>query len=573
MRTKILNFIKENELSPFNQERKEIKADFSIFKTRDARQICKKTLNFLSRNFIFSDTYNILKFFNFEPNLEKIKERQNYFRLLSKKMENQFLKNLTKLKKNWKPKYQSIVATENEATLIELKRLNIPCHFIIDEKDISLLKDYDLIQALDCENSKTILERLPQTIFLNSIDEAYLERYIEFLFSWKDHLILLNSNETNNEIKNLVDEILPLLDLLNDEFSGGITEEDIEKALIKINEEITENIKKITVSGEELISMLKKNSFSDEINQIIRAAISKSNLPFSLFNFSLPVTLDEKEVELLLKSQSTNEFVNLSEKIKKMAKKLSSLPEKFKELEQQLILFDFEAAISKFIADYREFPLISEELFIKESRNLFLENPEPISFFLNSENRCSILTGANSGGKTTLLEHIIQLITLFFLGLPVSGSASLPIFSSVYYFAKNKGSPSKGAFENLLTQMAEIKLSEKEKTLIVADEIEAVTEPGAAGKIICASVEYFLDKDCYMIIATHLGQEIKDILPKKTRIDGIEATGLNENNELILSHNPIIGKLARSTPELIIERLANLNKNEYYSFLNKYMKR
>lgn len=170
-----------------------------------------------------------------------------------------------------------------------------------------------------------------------------------------------------------------------------------------------------------------------------------------------------------------------------------------------------------------------------------------------------------------MIEHIIQLVSLSQLGLNVSGELSVPLFSDVYYFAKNKGSMSKGAFETLLTQMSEIKPGEK--TLILADEIEAVTEPGVAGQIIVATAEYFLDKNCFLVIATHLGQEIKDILPSRCRIDGIEAKGLTENYELIVDHNPVLGRLANSTPELIVEKMAKSLKKDYFVKLYEFLKK
>jgi len=76
-----------------------------------------------------------------------------------------------------------------------------------------------------------------------------------------------------------------------------------------------------------------------------------------------------------------------------------------------------------------------------------------------------------------------------------------------------------------------------------------------------------------MIIATHLGKHIQNNLPDETRIDGIEAKGLDDNFELIVDHNPVLGKLASSTPELIIERMAKSQANiDFFKFLNDYMK-
>jgi hypothetical protein len=71
-----------------------------------------------------------------------------------------------------------------------------------------------------------------------------------------------------------------------------------------------------------------------------------------------------------------------------------------------------------------------------------------------------------------------------------------------------------------------------------------------------------------LIIATHLGHEIQNILPEKTRIDGIEAKGLDKDFNLIVDHNPVLGKLASSTPELIVERMANSQMKDYFIHSN-----
>jgi dsDNA-specific endonuclease/ATPase MutS2 len=162
------------------------------------------------------------------------------------------------------------------------------------------------------------------------------------------------------------------------------------------------------------------------------------------------------------------------------------------------------------------------------------------------------------------------MISLTRLGLPINGGFQSPLFSDVYYFAKNKGAANKGAFENLLTQMAGIKPGER--TLVLADEIESVTEPGVAGKIIASTAEYFLKKNCFLIIATHLGYEIQQSLPIGARIDGIEAKGLDKDFNLIVDHNPVLGRLAHSTPELIVEKMANIFDSEYFKHLNEKLK-
>jgi dsDNA-specific endonuclease/ATPase MutS2 len=103
--------------------------------------------------------------------------------------------------------------------------------------------------------------------------------------------------------------------------------------------------------------------------------------------------------------------------------------------------------ISRYISETNSLPELSEHFVLQNSKNYLLENAQPISFGLDRYSRCSILTGANSGGKTTLIEHIIQLISLFHLGLPINGYFKTPLFTEVYYFAKNKGAASKGALK------------------------------------------------------------------------------------------------------------------------------
>ncbi|MCA9485943.1 MAG: hypothetical protein KC506_03810 [Nanoarchaeota archaeon] len=260
----------------------------------------------------------------------------------------------------------------------------------------------------------------------------------------------------------------------------------------------------------------------------------------------------------------------VAESIKKNAKLLREVPVKLEKLERELLLFDFVSGVGRWLVGRDGIPNEGEEFYLKDAQNILLREPQPVSFYLNDSERCSVLTGANSGGKTTLLEHVIQYISCFQLGLPVSGELKTPLFSEVYYFAKTKGSMSKGAFETLLTQMSGI--TPGKKTLILADEIEAVTEPGVAGKMIAATAAYFLSKGCFMVIATHLGQEIAKAKPEGARIDGIEAKGLDEFNELIVDHNPVLGRLASSTPELIVEKMARSGGGAYFDFLNSFLK-
>lgn len=570
MRNEILEFIRTNNLSIFNKSIPRISSK-TIFKTRDARDVHQRVLNKICSNFVFDNTKSILKILENTPNQKQIESRQSFFKSLDE-IGNVGNKDFTKLKKgfpSWRPDYDVIVATDDEADLIKLKSIGCPTVFINNPRDLMDLDKYDLVQVLRCEDFRSLLERIPQTFFLDSVDDVYLERFLIELSSWKKNLEFLMDIDSTPELKNLVRSLNDLLPLIDKNKPSTLSEQDIESELESINEKIMSKIKEMTLTGESVVSLLVKG-IPKEIKDILELELSQSKVPRELFTDTIPLRLDDKEVEDYLRRQSNLSFIDSAANIRKKRDIIKNIPRLLRDLEIELIYQDFISGIREFSKDKDSYPQFSEKLEIKHSQNLFLDSPQPISFYLDPNNRCSILTGANSGGKTTLLEHLIQIITLSQLGIPVSGDVTVPLFTSVYYFAKNKGSVSKGAFETLLTQMSDI--NPGEKTLILADEIESVTEPGVAGEIIVSTAEYFLDKDCFLVIATHLGQEIKGLLPARCRIDGIEAKGLTDNYDLIVDHNPILGKLANSTPELIIERMAKTSKNSYFEWLFKNLK-
>lgn len=568
----MISFIHKNVLSPFNKNKTQIKSSgYEIYKTKDSKLIHNKTLQKISQNFIFSDTSNLFNILDLTNSHEEIKKRQEFFKEIKKmgRIDNSFLRELKSPKEWWSPKYDIIVVTENTDTFSKLKEMGCPSKLILSEMDISLLEEKEIIQCIDCYEYSLAIESLPQSITFKNIEDVYLERHLEKFSGWIKNLEILKNKNLGEEANKIIENLSSIIPLTIDPQSKRLTQDEIEKKLETANRSIYEKIKSLSISGEELMLILSKGNIPENIKQIINETIEESNLPRQIIIPGMPLRLNEEELDRLLRRQSSEEFYNSAESIKSHSNELKKIPENLSKLSDYLIYYDFISGISKYLNEEMTFPNIESSLEIFNSKNIFLEKPKPISFNLKNNISCSILTGANSGGKTTLLEHIIQLYTLTQTGLPVSGEFKTPLFTEIYYFAKNKGSASKGAFETLLTQMSCIKPGNQ--TLILADEIEAVTEPGVAGNIIAATADYFIDKNCFLIIATHLGYEIEKVLPHKTRIDGIEARGLTEDFELIVDHNPILGKLANSTPELIVEKMANSEKKEYFIFLNNFL--
>ena len=64
-----------------------------------------------------------------------------------------------------------------------------------------------------------------------------------------------------------------------------------------------------------------------------------------------------------------------------------------------------------------------------------------------------------------------------------------------------------------------------------------------------------------MCIRDSLGDEVISRLPD-IRVDGIEASGLDEKFRLIVDRQPKFGVIGKSTPELIVKKLANTERNK-----------
>ncbi len=214
----------------------------------------------------------------------------------------------------------------------------------------------------------------------------------------------------------------------------------------------------------------------------------------------------------------------------------------------------------------------------EKGRNLFLEDPQPVSYSVGTTGladpveKIAILSGVNSGGKTTLLELAAQIVILAHMGMPVPADVcKLCLFEEFYYFAKSRGTLGAGAFESTIRKFS-VLVNEKRK-LVLADELEAITEPGASAKIIASLLDELAKRDSVAIFVSHLAEEVQRFAETDVRIDGIEARGLDEENNLIVDRNPCYNHLAKSTPELIIDRLARSTSGEEQEFYSRLLEK
>ena len=215
--------------------------------------------------------------------------------------------------------------------------------------------------------------------------------------------------------------------------------------------------------------------------------------------------------------------------------------------------------------------LVDDGVAVRNARNLFLDGDvQPVSYGVGGHglgggpgvaaadepptgDRVSVLTGANSGGKTTLLETLCAVTLLASMGLPVPAEeAEVGGFDRVV-FHRRHASFNAGVLESTLKSVVPPLVAEG-RTLMLVDEFEAITEPGRAADLLNGLVDLTVEREALGVYVTHLADDLSP-LPDAARIDGIFAEGLTNDLELRVDYQPRFGTVGKSTPEFIVSRL------------------
>lgn len=352
----------------------------------------------------------------------------------------------------------------------------------------------------------------------------------------------------------------------------------------KLNEKIAEKLERfsLTLTGKELLEFLKElkegnydaifrhfseieSEILEEINEAEKRLSEKLNFAVELFSREnlYPVEVPPERIEALRQELERELRMEMYLKSREIVDEIKHLIPKLKEEINRAYELEFLRAVKEFTEGFAFPELIEGGIAFINGRHLFIKNPQPISYVVGKapvefdgvkDERVVILTGANSGGKTSLLELVSQIVILTHMGFPVNAEkAWVEVLDEVFFFKRKRSVYGAGAFETALKSFVRALTGDGRK-LILIDEFEAITEPGAAVKIIAELLKIAYEKGFYVIIVSHLGDDLRRELPF-ARVDGIEARGLDENLNLIVDRQPKFGVLGRSTPELIVERL------------------
>ena len=358
----------------------------------------------------------------------------------------------------------------------------------------------------------------------------------------------------------------------------------------------------VTIEGTDFLSLVEQGArvdslldreLADEYDEAmasarehladaLRLAPEEAELADRVFGGdpSFPVDHDETAVSRLRTELAAARDRRAARLKSELATDLGELREPVEELVRDALELDVELAIARFA---RDFDCVMPEVVgpgggaldtraspgfrIEGGRSPLLDVDfdavEPIDYAVSG---ATLLSGVNSGGKTSTLDLVALVVVLAQMGMPVPAeSATVERFEEVHYYAKSQGTLDAGAFEATLRDFGDL-VEGADGRLVLVDELESITEPGASAKIIAGILEALDGQDATAVFVSHLAREIRDAADFDIAVDGIEAEGLVDG-ELKVNRSPRKGHLARSTPELIVEKLADSRDTDFYGEL------
>ena len=431
-----------------------------------------------------------------------------------------------------------------------------------------------------------------------------------------------------------LDALEDALDRLDDE--GGVAGDDRLDALQRAvddldaavstaesvaNDRLREAIEErdVTIEGADLLSLVEQGAgvdsllqreLADEYADAVTAARDHLVDALDIDDYAdtarrafpdeptFPVEREESVVSRLREELTTARDRRATRLKRDLASDLADHRDDAQRLASAALELDVELAIARFARDFEcTMPELGGSGFeIEGGRSPLLDvdfvDVEPVDYGVEG---VALLTGVNSGGKTSTLDLVALVVTLAHMGLPVPADrARVEQVGALHYHAKTQGTLDAGAFESTLRQFGSLVASVREsadaqrtdtggdgasadggdpveagRVLVLVDELESITEPGASAKIMAGILEAFADTDATAVFVTHLAREIRESAAVELAVDGIEAEGLVDG-ELRVDRSPVKGTLARSTPELIVEKLADEREGFYDDLLGKF---
>ena len=575
--------------------------NYNFIKSDRATEIYEDIINKILAYSNTSYSKNRILLLSPSKDIEKIKKQVRFVMEAKNQVSQMPIIKLRGLMKNLKeleePKAEydasKVILVESEEDNSYLTDLGLNQYYpILTASDSPLLREelmnYDLIFYVYSQGLLDF-EGMPNLVMINIEENDYEivpEKTINFFLQNQDIFERVHEIQKIRNKESVLGQIIPIMDELNIVDKQDVDIDEVVNSLkYEMDEELEKSIKNIDLEGDEILNLLN-NNFPPKISKIFDDIISKrkaiikekTGIDFDPYLRKYPIEIDETEVERVKLERSSKKENDIFDIKKSAAIQLNAIKQKAIEEVEDVIRFDYEFTLGSFAYEYElTEPEFTNEIKLKGALHLDLslqkdnKDIQKIDYELTEDENIALLTGANSGGKTTLLETLTQISIMAQMGLPVSAEhCEIKLFDEIYHFSK-KRSLDAGAFESFLNVFIPIVTTKSEK-LVLLDELEGITELEAAVKIISTFIDMIKESNSYGIIVTHMARELMNYTD--VRVDGIEAKGLDENYNLIVDRTPKMNFLAKSTPELILKRIYEKSDDElkavYARILEKF---
>ena len=240
-----------------------------------------------------------------------------------------------------------------------------------------------------------------------------------------------------------------------------------------------------------------------------------------------PVEFNDEPIEKFKQYIRTKKNVHSFQIKRSIAQAFESFQPWIKNLASELFEIDYMLMIGRIFTELKlTWPTLNHErtgwniingrnLFLQEELNSRSKQVVPVSYQGGDiadvhKERIILLSGANSGGKTTLLTLLAQVVLLAQMGMGVPAeSGRIGCVDEIYYYRKPTGTMDAGAFETALKTFSSMLLDQKKSKCVFADEMEAISEPEASAKVISAILDLLHEQEqTNGVFVSHLANEI-----------------------------------------------------------------
>jgi len=435
----------------------------------------------------------------------------------------------------------------------EIKDLSVA--FTVLKKEGSYLQPQDLIQFAHflyiCGIFKNLIDNLTEEFALLSIkyhNKIFQFRYIENLikntFDESGEFYDNASQELKSIRSKLRDTRNKIIEKLNDFIFSGYATDIIQEPII-------------TIRNNRHVVPLKTN-FSQKVRGIIQDYSSSGQTVFVEPEFI--VQLNNKLAYL-----KQEEYY---EKIRILNELTDTLRDNFYDLHvsyKTLLTIDFKLAKAKLGIkhNWELINLNSENFDVIEAVNPILsiggKDVVPVNITFKDK-RVLIISGANTGGKTVALKTagLIAIMAQMGLPVPVHKKSKIKFFEKIFIDIGDAQNISEdlSTFSSHITNINSFLKNCNRDSLVLIDELGTGTDPKDGAAIGRALVEYFLKKEAFVIITTH----IEDLKYLNYVYEKVENISVDFDEKTIKpKYSLIYGISGRSYAIKIAEKL-NLDK-------------